>query len=264
MPVITTAVEAMLDPAFDLYGVQATTHPCGVVVIVSGPLAHELGINGQTGCFGPGFRANATIGRAIRLIQQNVGGAFAQSTDMATQGNPAKFSFCFTENVAASPWEPFHVSLGFPADATTVTVVSGEGPNNINDHVSKAPDGVMFTIAHTIATIGKNNAYARDSDYFVVFGVEHAGILGRAGWSRRDVQKYLYERARIPYREWKRGGMFGMALVDPVVAAADDDMEITMTMTPDDVRVLVAGGGGRHSAWIPTFGANRSVTRSIE
>jgi hypothetical protein len=264
MPLVVTAVQALLDPAFDLYAIQATTHPCGVLVLVSGPLATALGINGKGGCFGPGFRANATIGRAIRLVLINVGGAIPQITDMATQGSPAKFSFCFTENVAASPWEPYHVSLGYGSELTTVTVSAAEAPHNINDHGSDDPAGLMFTMAQTIATLGKSNAYVHNSEFFVVLSVEHAGVLSRAGWSRRDVQKYLYERARIPYRVWRRGGNFRLALKDKVMEAADDDMKVPMTARPDNIGVLVAGGGGRHSSWIPTTGQTRSVTRAVE
>lgn len=264
MPVIVTALEALVDPEFDLYGVQATTHPCGILVLVSGPLAPQLGINGEGGCFGPGYRANATIGRALRLILQNVGGAFPQETDLATQGSPAKFTYCFAENSDASPWEPFHVHKGFSPADTTVTVSAAEAPHNINDHVSTEPDGLMFTFAQTIATMGKNNAYVRDSDFFVVFCPEHAAVLGRAGWTRADVQTYLFERARIPHRQWRRGGMFGMLSQGPVIDAADDDMDISMTISRDDIHVLIAGGGGRHSSWIPTFGAHgKSVTRAI-
>src|SRR3989338_7966781 len=106
-PVIVAAVEAMLDPAFNLYGVQATTHPVAPLVIVHGPVAARLGVHAGSGCFGPGFRANATIGRALRLILMNVGGAWPGRHDMATQGSPAKFAYCIAERVDASPWWPW-------------------------------------------------------------------------------------------------------------------------------------------------------------
>ena len=106
-PVIVAAVQAMLDPSFNCYGVQATTHPVAPLVIVHGPRARAIGVHGGSGCFGPGFRANATIGRAIRLIMLNVGGAWPGRHDMSTQGSPAKFSYCIAENVEASPWGPW-------------------------------------------------------------------------------------------------------------------------------------------------------------
>src|SRR5262249_45105556 len=122
-PIIVAGVEAMLDRAFNLYGVQATTHPVAPLLVVNGPYGREVGLHGGSGCFGPGFRANATIGRAIRLILLNVGGAWPGRYDMATQGSPAKFSYCIAENEAASPWEPM-------AGGDTVTVYGGEPPHN--------------------------------------------------------------------------------------------------------------------------------------
>jgi hypothetical protein len=111
-PVIVAAAQALLDPAFNLYGVQATTHPVAPLVVVTGPYARTIGLHSGSGLFGPGFRANATIGRAIRLILMNVGGGWPGRGDMATQGSPAKFSYAITER-EDSPWEPLHVALGF-------------------------------------------------------------------------------------------------------------------------------------------------------
>src|SRR4029450_6524935 len=127
-PLVVAAVESMLDPAFNLYGVQATTHPVAPLLIVHGPIAEELGVHAGSGCFGPGFRANATIGRAIRLVLLNVGGAWPGRHDMATQGSPAKVSCCITERRDA-PWGPLH-------ETSMVTVFAGEPPHNVNDHVS--------------------------------------------------------------------------------------------------------------------------------
>src|SRR2546428_5660489 len=134
-PVVVAAVEAMLEPAFNLYGVQATTHPVAPLLIVHGPIARELGVHAGSGCFGPGFRANATIGRAIRLILMNLGGAWPGRYDMATQGSPAKFTYCIAEREDASPWGPLR------AGESAVTVFGGEAPHNVNDHVSTGAAG---------------------------------------------------------------------------------------------------------------------------
>src|SRR5215475_2328242 len=135
MPVLIAALQAVADPAFGLYSVQATTHPCAVLMLVSGPIVDELGLNFRHGAFGPGFRANATAGRAMRLILMNIGGGIPGHGDQATHGSPAKFSYCVAENEAATPWEPFRVARGFARTDSTVTVFSGEGPHNVNDHV---------------------------------------------------------------------------------------------------------------------------------
>lgn len=264
LPIVLTAIAAACEPEFGLFSAQATTHPCGFMVLVSGDAATEVGINSAGGCFGPGFRANATIGRAVRLAMQNVGGSHPQTTDLSTHGSPAKFTYCFAERVEESPWEPFHVSKGFPPDVSTVTVAAAEAPQNLNDHVSLTPQGLMVTFAHSIAVMGNNNAYCRDSDYFVVICPEHAALLDRAGWSRADVQRHLFERARIPYGTWKLGGMAGMIPQPAYLDAADDGLQLPLTVSPDDINVVVAGGGGRHSAFIPTQAAvGKSVTRVV-
>ena len=108
-PVIVAAVDAMSDPAFNLYAVQATTHPCAPLVIVNGPIREALGFNGSSGAFGPGWRANATIGRAIRLALLNIGGGYPGVGDMSSQGAPSKYGYCVAENEELNPWGPLHV-----------------------------------------------------------------------------------------------------------------------------------------------------------
>src|SRR5882762_3137562 len=134
LPVIITAAEALADPDFNLDSVQATTHPVAPLMIVNGPIARELEINAGYNAFGQGFRANMTIGRALRLLLMNVGGGLPGTGDRATQGSPAKMAYCIAENEAENPWEPLHVEHGFPADVSTVTTIGCEGPHNIQYH----------------------------------------------------------------------------------------------------------------------------------
>jgi hypothetical protein len=257
-PVIVAAVEAMLDPAFNLYGVQATTHPVAPLVIVHGPVAATLGVHGGSGCFGPGFRANATIGRAIRLILLNVGGAWPGRYDMATQGSPAKFSYCITENVAASPWGPLCAE-----DA--VTVFGGEPPHNVNDHVSTTATGILSTVADTAVSLGSNVGwFLSQSQLLVVFGPEHAAVVAGDGLSRTDVQRFLYEHARLPLGTLKRGGMWGMQDWPAWMSAVqDDDAQMAQVPSADDIYVIVAGGPGKHSAVVPNCTFSRAVSRPI-
>lgn len=262
-PILQTAVRAVLDPRFDLIRIQGTTHPCGLMLLVSGHLADDLEINSRGGLYGPGFKANATIGRALRLISQNVGGAYPQETSLSTQGSPARFSFCFAENEEENPWEPHRVTRGFAMEDTTVTVAGGEAPHNINDHVSTEPRGLLVTIAQTIATMGKNNAYLHE-DYLVVLCPEHADLLARHGWSKRDVQEYLFERARIPYKVWSLGGMFGHHPHPNFVQLGEDDTMVPLALSPDDIHIIVAGGPGRQSSWIPTIATAKTVTLRVE
>src|SRR5438309_438708 len=204
-PVVVAAVEAMLEPAFNLYGVQATTHPVAPLLIVHGPIARALGVHAGSGCFGPGFRANATIGRAIRLILMNVGGAWPGRYDMATQGSPAKFTYCIAEREDASPWGPLYTG------ESAVTVFGGEAPHNVNDHVSTGAAGILATVADTAVSLGSNVGwYFSQSQLLIVLGPEHAATVAGGGFTRADVQRYVFEPARLPLRTLKLGGMWGI------------------------------------------------------
>lgn len=257
-PVILAAVEAMLDPGFNLYGVQATTHPVAPLVIVHGDYGRSIGVHGGSGCFGPGFRANATIGRAIRLILLNIGGAWPGRHDMATQGSPAKYAYCIAENAEASPWGPLQAR-----DA--VTVFGGEPPHNVNDHVSTTASGVLTTVAHTAVSLGSNVGwYFAQSQLLIVLGPEHAATVAADGLSRADVQKFIFEHARLPLRTLKLGGMWGMHDWPAwMTATRNDDALLPQVPSPDDVLVIVAGGPGKHSAVVPNCTFSRAVTRPI-
>jgi hypothetical protein len=264
-PVIVAAVQAMLDPAFNLYGVQATTHPVAPLVIVSGPRAHAVGLHSGAGLFGPGFRANATIGRAIRLILMNVGGGWPGRHDMATQGSPAKFSFAIAEREDVSPWEPLHVALGFRPDQSVVTVYGGEPPHNVNDHVSTTAAGILNNVSDVAATLGSNVGwYLSQSQLLVVLGPEHAATVAADGFSRADVQRFVFEHARLPLGRLRLGGMWGMHDWPLWMRqATDDSVMLPQVPSAEDVFVMVAGGPGKHSAVVPNCTFSRAVSRAI-
>jgi hypothetical protein len=257
-PVVVAAVEAVLDPGFNLYGVQATTHPVGPLVVVHGPYGRRIGVHAGSGCFGPGFRANATIGRALRLVLMTVGGGWPGRHDMATQGSPAKFAYCIGEHADASPWGPM-------VEGDAVTVYGGEGPHNVNDHVSTTAAGVLTTIARTAVTIGSNVGwYFSQSQLMVVLGPEHARTVAADGLSRADVQRFVHETARLPLRELRLGGMWGMQDWPAwMQAIRDDEAMLPRVPSPEDVYVLVAGGAGKHSCVVPNCCFSRAVTRPI-
>ncbi|MGH1489777.1 MAG: hypothetical protein ACRBK7_10335 [Acidimicrobiales bacterium] len=257
-PVVLTAAEAMLEPAFNLFAVQATTHPCSPLILINGPVAAELGVNARYGAFGPGVRANATIGRAVRLALLNIGGASPGVLDRSTQGQPSKYSFCVAENEAESPWEPLHVERGFAPGNSTVTVVGCENPHNINDHVSLDAEGVLTTVAGSLANMGSNNAYLHGGPVLAL-GPEHAAIIAAEGLTKNDVRQYVFDKARVPRTIWERGGMAKM-VDDPF---AEDD-HVPIIARPEDLIIVVIGGFGRHSSWLPTFGdSTKAVTKPI-
>jgi hypothetical protein len=227
-------------------------------------IARQLGINSGHNAFGPGVQANATIGRAIRLAMVNIAGGIPGSGDMATMGTPAKYSYVVAENEDASPWEPLHVEYGFDREVSTVTVVAAEAPFNINDHFSKDAAGLLKMIAGTIAVTGSNNWYY-ESDAVVALSPEHARTLADGGLSKRGVKQHLFDQATIALGDLSAENIEErFRKRDPArFAGATLDTRLTIVQKPDDLIVIVLGGLGKHSMYLPTFGATRAVTRPL-
>jgi hypothetical protein len=271
MPIIITALSAMLVDEFNLYGVQATTHPCTPAIIVNGPLATQLGINGGVGVFGPGWRQNATIGRAIRLILLNLGGARPGILDQSTQGTPAKYTYCLAENMQESPWESLAVSRGFADSESVVTVAAVEGPHNINDHGSFTGEQILRTIAGTMIAAGSNCMYLSVADSYLFLGPEHAQQIAAMGYTRRTVQEFLCAAAQTPARfigEGQFNYLRRRHRSNPRYHELGLDRpnldQIPVLSQPDDVQIVVAGGAGKHSSWAPGSGpVSRSVSQAV-
>ena len=258
-PVVVAAVRAVLDPAYNLHGTLATTHPCAQLIIVNGPLRRRLDINCGSNCFGQGQQANATIGRALQLTLLNIGGAKPGEMDRATQGSPAKYTFCFGENEEESPWEPYHVRRGFDGGDSVVTTLASEPPHNINDHASTSGEGILQTIAGTISQTGAN-VLGGHGPYVVVLGPEHARTIHRDGWTIPDIQEKLFEDSavhisRVPHEKRKNYAVDRSAMV------VND--KFYLTGSPGGIQVLVAGGPGKHSAYIPTFGSTEECSARV-
>jgi len=264
-PLYLLAIEAMCEEPFNLYGVQATTHLCAPLVIVNGPVGREIGVNSGHNAFGPGTLANATIGRAIRLALLNIGGALPGSGDMSTFGSPSKYSYLVAENEEASPWEPLHVERGFPAEATTVTVIGAEAPHNVNDHESLSAEGILTTIAGTMATTGNNDVFY-EAQPVVVMGPEHARTVADGGFSKADAKRFLQERATLPLYKFSKENIERRFLVNfrARYANATEETAVPALQRAEDLIIAVIGGAGKHSAYIPTFGATKSVTRALK
>jgi hypothetical protein len=265
-PLVLLAIEALCDEAFNLYGIQATTHPVAPLMIVNGPIVKELGINAGHNAFGPGVQANASIGRAIRMALVNIGGALPGLGDMSTFGSPSKYTYCVAENEEASPWEPLHVERGFPREASTVTVVGAEAPHNVNDHESHTAEGICTTIAGTLATTGNNDVYY-DAEPLIVFGPEHARTVAEQGWSKADARRYIYEQAQIPLGRFSKENIERRFRVEPLYegryAQAGYEALVPMVRRPECLLIAVIGGAGKHSAIVPTFGATHPVTKAL-
>lgn len=258
-PVVVAAVRAVLEPGFNLNGVQATTNSVTPAIMVNGPIAAELGFNSGSNCFGPGpaSRSNAVVGRALRFCLLNIGHATPGVADMATQGQPGKYTFCFAENEAASPWEPQHVERGFAPDASCVTVFPVSSVSNILDFGSRSAASLLSTVANLLSVITTNNMQLSHGDLVVAFGPEHAGIFAREGVQKDDVKGFLHLNARTPARNFPE---------DVLNCIRDWRSEELKMITPDtpipvvndwrDINIVVAGGtAGSQSSFLSGFEA---------
>jgi hypothetical protein len=259
--VVLTAARALAREEVNLRGVNATTHPVAPLVIVSGDIVEQAGFNAGIGAFGPGNRANATVGRAVRLVLLHVAGARPGDGDASTQGGPAKYAYCVAENLAASPWESYPRSRGVDAPSA-VTVHCGEAPHNSHDMDSDVPWRILDKLASAMASLGVNNAPISQGEFFVAMCPEHAATAAASGWARSDVASYLYERARLPAGLFR--AQFSPLAWAPWMKSVPDDHLLPMTGHPDNIRVFVCGGAGKHSSVIPSWGMTQSVTLPVE
>ena len=260
MPVLTAAISAMCEKEFNLAFIQPTTEPIAPLLIINGPIVKKLNINSKSGTFGPGWRSNAAIGRAVRLILANIGGAFPGLIDMSTQGQPGKYTFCIAENEEDSPWEPLSVERGFATSTSTVSVVGLENPHNINDHDALTAQEVLSTIAGTMATLGNNHvrgALGGGGDALLALGPEHAATIARDGFSKQSVIDYLYKYARIP-----RKAFYERAREKHYPGMPEDSM-IPPTIRKEYLHIIVVGGPGKHSSYLPGQ-TSHMVTKVIQ
>ena len=252
LPVVVAALQAVCEPAYGLSHRQTTTHAGAPLIIVNGPIASELRINCGRGVFGPGWRANATIGRALRLTLVNVGGA-GPGVDASQTGHPGKYTYCIAEYEAANPWEPLHVERGFAKDDNVVTLVNTEAPHSMTENIQTDPDEIVRTFASCMATLGVNNLYSQGNPVLVL-GIEHAQHIAAAGWSKRDLQQALFERARQPWGLMKSRGKSKGPRFPEFVDRNDDNSMVPVVREPGDLITIVAGGPGGKSMFLPTAG----------
>ena len=265
-PVVVASVKAAMQPDFNMAGVQATTGGAAPVVMVNGPIARELGINGDSGCFGPGYRANASIGRALRLFVRNVAGLVPGEMDKATLALPARYTFCFAENEARSPWEPRHVELGFDPSDSMVTVMGVRGMYVIMESTSPTGIQVLRTLVGSIRTVGFSNYYqtGTGAQMALVLCPEHAAEMHASGLTKQDVREYVFQNARMPLHRLEGIAHYGNRNWPKWIDESDPDAMIPILPSADDLLVMVAGGDGRHSAWLAGWGVTRMTTQVIE
>ena len=263
LPVVVAALEAVSDPKYGLSHRQTTTHAGAPLIIVNGPIVQRLRINCGRGLFGPGWRANATIGRALRLVLVNIGGA-GPGVDASQTGHPGKYTYCIGEYESANPWEPLHVERGFAREDNVVTVVNTEAPHSMTENIQTDPHEIVRTFASCMATLGVNNLYSQGNPVLVL-GVEHAQHIAAAGWSKQDLQRELFERARQPWGLMKNRGKSKGPRFPESVDRTDDSSMVPIVWEPRDLLVVVGGGAGGKSMFLPTAGGQSlAVCRRIE
>ncbi len=255
--VVAAAYRAMAAPAFRLAQAAITTHPGGTLVLVSGPKAARLGIAGGQGSLGPGFRANATIGRAVALAYSFFLGARVGGSDLSVQASPAKFSYCYAENLAKSPWPGLNADW-FDADTSCVTVLKCEGPRTFVNDTSTTPEGILDKAAGNIVGMGGNLAAMIRAQIMVTLNPGHAAIVASSGWTKTDVQRYLFERARN-----ERGALLGLEglIAHPKWFAGL--ARFPVVERAEDFLVVVAGEPGPHSSVALPWGMSCGITERI-
>ncbi|HXU89814.1 MAG TPA: hypothetical protein VFQ62_13255 [Methylomirabilota bacterium] len=255
LPVVLAAVEAICDDAFDLHGVSATTNAPAPLVVINGPIRKTLDVNCGAGVFGPGWRANATIGRAVRLVCVNVGGARPGVVSMSTLAHPGRYTYCIGEREEDNPWEPLHVEHGFARGDSTVAVLAADAPLGVYDHRSRTAPDLLATIAGSMAVI-MNHKMTHWGDTLLVIGPEHAGMLAGDGWRKADVRRFLFERLQRPVRELVPGRDGGEGLPEHVLRKfphpETEETRVPKFRAPEHIKIVVAGGtAGRFSAIVP-------------
>lgn len=250
-PVVLAATRALLDPAFNLRGVQTTDENVTPLLIVSGPLAEALDINAGLGVLGPGWQANATIGRALRLIMNNIGGGWAGVVSLAGVGQPARYTLCLGER-SHPPWPALHVEAGLAGTQSAVTLMRAECAINIT--------GDLDDIADVMGSAVSAFSLLHGGRVAVLLAPHVAARLAGEGWSKADVAQYLFDHGRVAPEQWRR--LWVRREIVPSYGApewvkrAEAAGSIPVVESPDHIVVFVAGGDAPipQHAYFPTWG----------
>ena len=267
LPVVLAATEAMLDPVFNLVGPSSSMGGSAILVVVNGPVVRELNINSRNNLFGPGNRANATIGRSIRLILMNACAAIPGLFDRSVIGHPGKYSYCIAEAETETHWEPFHVERGFDRDQSTATVFAAESPRQVR--ATGHPESILYAIADaasslgtsmsTSGSVGDRSAGLRQGQIGVT--VAGSSMLWK-DWTKAQVREYLFANIRRSLGSLKEAGVLPG---DP--EPGDDEEFVSLLPKPEDILLLFAGGEESNMASvIPSWGpkvASTAVTKAV-
>lgn len=255
-PVVVAAFTAMLQKPFLLHGAIASTSGCAVLVVVNGPIRQELGMSGTFSVLGSGNRATTAIGRAMRLILNNLLDFRPGEVDRSTLGHPGKISYCLAEDEDNSPWESLAVERGVPKDASAVTVMAAMAPRQIMNEWTTAPEEILDTfISEMKANMRHYSIYP--GNYAIVVPPQHRAHFANAGWSKRDIQRYVFEKARVRRGDWAECGK-------AAIVGSKADAEFAALIDPDHLLVIAAGGpAGGFGAVIPPQRGDKSKAVTV-
>jgi len=259
-PVLLAVTEALCDPAFSAHGPTASTSGMGVLIIVNGPIVAQIGLNAGENLFGPGWRANATIGRALRLLLRNVCGSIPGVMDRSCFGHPGKLSYCIAEDEAHNPWTPLHVERGIPPEESAVTLFAGESPHQVANQTTSDPEAILSSIADVMVAGGRLSLSGQQ--FVVIIAGEHRQHLDKGGWSKKDIRTWLQAHAVRSEEGLARAGR----LPSPETPAQAARLHHAVA-DPEDILVVAAGGDtGGYSAVIPGWAGkfhSQAVTKMI-
>jgi hypothetical protein len=254
MPVVVAAIEGIADPRWAYHGPATSTAGAAVLIIVNGPAARRLGFNSGDNLFGPGWRANATVGRAVRLVMRNVIGTMPGRLDRGTLGHPGKYSYVIAENEVDSPWTPLHVERGLRPEDSAVTVMAALAPHQFYNQLSGTAAGLLTTLCESMRHPGQ----AGQPQYCIVLAGEHMRTIAADGWSKAEIRKFVFENTGSSVAHLKRTGRLPGA-----ITPGDETAVRSLVMSPDDLLVVAAGGrAGAFSAYIPGW-ASRTASQAV-
>ncbi|MBI3917185.1 MAG: hypothetical protein HY322_09275 [Betaproteobacteria bacterium] len=252
-PVVVAAVEALVQPQFNLTGIQTTTNPVAPLVLINGPVRNRIGVNCGAGALGPGWRANATVGRALRLVMVNVGGATPGDVDKSILGMPGKYTLCLGELEELNPWEPFHVERGYAPGESTVTLISVQGTQSCAASYTE-PEPILRMLSNAMTAFGANSYTKGNGNPVVILPPAHARIFAGAGWDKRQIKQALFERTMYPQAE------FPMRLLDTTARQQIHDGRVCICRRAEDIVVIVAGGPElNHIGFLASFGNDLAI-----
>jgi hypothetical protein len=258
LPVLTALVRAVCVPEFNLNGIATTTGPSTPFAVVSGPAADRAGLNAGRGALGPGWRANASIGRALRLLIANAGGARPGEVSKSIMGQPGRYTMCIAENSAASPWEPLHVTLGLAEGDSAVTALGATGTMNVLTPRSDV-DAMLTIFGDSLAYLGNPNVVMGKGTVAVLVTPGHAAAMAAAGLSKAEVAAEIWARSAIPLSRFPAS-----AYPDPPYEFIEHAGRVYPVAGPGHIYVIVAGGPEpTHATVVPSHPSCRPVTEVI-